>query len=153
MALETPPTHRLRAGMVGIGMIFDETYRPMFAPLHASGLYGKALSAVDVARSAVASRTGTRARRYKQQAAGRIADFTSFEGADAVTGLLRSGTDFVCVATPDDRHFEIAKATLAEGRHVLIEKPSVLTLQQLDELVALAAAKQVLAKVVYHKLC
>ena len=35
---------------------------------------------------------------------------------------------------------------------MLIEKPSVLELRQLDELVALARDKQVLAKVVYHKL-
>src|SRR5262245_64076159 len=38
-------------------------------------------------------------------------------------------------------------------RSVIIEKPSVLRLQQLDELVALAQEKNVLAKVVYHKLC
>ncbi|HSQ54495.1 MAG TPA: Gfo/Idh/MocA family oxidoreductase, partial [Gemmata sp.] len=38
------------------------------------------------------------------------------------------------------------------GKHVLIEKPSVLSLAELDELVALAAKKNVLAKVVYHKL-
>ena len=35
----------------------------------------------------------------------------------------------------------------------MIEKPSVLELGQLDELVALARQKRVLAKVVYHKLC
>src|SRR5439155_9237025 len=35
---------------------------------------------------------------------------------------------------------------------VLIEKPSVLRLQELDELVGLARQKNVLAKVVYHKL-
>ena len=29
--------HQLRAGMVGMGMIFEETYRPMFEALHAGG--------------------------------------------------------------------------------------------------------------------
>ena len=38
------------------------------------------------------------------------------------------------------------------GSIVLIEKPSVLSLQELDELTALARRKNVLAKVVYHKL-
>src|SRR5262249_21271942 len=38
------------------------------------------------------------------------------------------------------------------GKHVLIEKPSVLRLQELDELDSLARRKGVLAKVVYHKL-
>src|SRR5262245_48342450 len=48
---------RLRAGMVGLGMIFDETYRPLFEQLHAQGLYRRDLGAVDVELAAVASRT------------------------------------------------------------------------------------------------
>jgi predicted dehydrogenase len=56
------------------------------------------------------------------------------------------------VATPDDRHFESAKKVLESGTHLLVEKPSVLRMQELDELVELAREKDVLAKVVYHKL-
>jgi D-galacturonate reductase len=145
--------HSLRAGMIGMGMIFDETYRPMFQALHADGLYRKDFGYVDVALAAVATRTGARARAYKKSAGGRIADFTSFEGADSVGRAIAAGVDFVCVASPDDRHFDAAKQAILAGRHVLIEKPSVLQLHQLDELVALAREKQVLAKVVYHKLC
>ena len=58
----------------------------------------------------------------------------------------------VAVATPDDRHFEAALAVINAGKHVLIEKPSVLSLSRLDRLVAAAENKGVLAKVVYHKL-
>src|SRR5262249_49724258 len=47
---------------------------------------------------------------------------------------------------------EPARLALEAGKHVLIEKPSVLRLQELDELTALARQKGVLAKVVYHKL-
>lgn len=148
-----PAPRRLRAGMVGMGMIFDETYRPLFESLHASGLHRRDFGDVDVELAAVATRTGERARRYKAQARGRGADFTSFEGPDAAARLVESNVDFVCVATPDDRHFDVARRALRAGRHVLIEKPSVLRLQELDELVALAREKEVLAKVVYHKLC
>ncbi|MGH9370915.1 MAG: Gfo/Idh/MocA family protein, partial [Vicinamibacterales bacterium] len=143
----------LRAGMIGMGMIFDETYRPMFQALHAEGLYRRDFGYVDVALTAVATRTGARARAYKKSADGRLADFTSFEGTDSVERAVAAGIDFVCVASPDDRHFDAAKQGLQAGRHVLIEKPSVLQLQQLDELVALARDKNLLAKVVYHKLC
>ena len=66
--------------------------------------------------------------------------------------LLKAGVDFACVASPDDRHFEASKKILEAGCHLLVEKPSVLTLQELDELVELAKRKQLLAKVVYHKL-
>jgi D-galacturonate reductase len=145
--------HSLRAGMIGMGMIFDETYRPMFQSLHADGLYRRDFGYVDVALTAVATRPGARARAYKKSAGGRIADFTSFEGADSVERAIAAGVDFVCVASPDDRHFDAAKQAILAGRHVLIEKPSVLQLQQLDELVALARKHHVLAKVVYHKLC
>src|SRR5262249_50279082 len=46
----------------------------------------------------------------------------------------------------------IARLALAAGKHVLIEKPSVLRLQELDELDDLARTSGVVAKVVYHKL-
>ncbi|RPH35207.1 MAG: gfo/Idh/MocA family oxidoreductase, partial [Planctomycetota bacterium] len=139
--------------MVGMGMIFEETYRPMFEALHAGGLYRKDFGVAAVSLAAVATRTGSRARAYKKEAGAKIADFTSFEGTDSVDKMIASGVDFVCVASPDDRHFEAAKKAIQAGRHVIIEKPSVLKVQQLDELTALAQEKNVLAKVVYHKLC
>src|SRR4051812_1715815 len=145
--------HVLRAGMVGMGMIFDDTYRPTFEALHAGGLYRRDFGYVDVQLAAVATKTGKRARAYKSSAADRIADFTSFEGSDSVARAIEAGVDFLCVASPDDRHFDAARRAIDAGRHVLIEKPSVLSLQELDELVALAHARGVLAKVVYHKLC
>src|SRR5438477_5495216 len=99
----------LRAGMVGLGMIFEETYRPLFEQLHAEGLYRRDFGLIDVELAAVASRTGARAERYRQQAAGRITDFASFSGGDAVERLVAHGVDAVCVATPDDRHFAAAR--------------------------------------------
>ncbi|HEV3255942.1 MAG TPA: Gfo/Idh/MocA family oxidoreductase [Gemmataceae bacterium] len=144
--------HGLRAGMVGLGMIFDETYRPLFEQLHAEGLYRRDFGLVDVELAAVASRTGARAERLQRDAAGRVADFVSFTGPDAAAQLAAHDVQAVCVATPDDRHFEPARLALDAGKHVLIEKPSVLRLQELDELTALARRRGVLAKVVYHKL-
>ncbi len=78
--------------------------------------------------------------------------FHSCREPQAVQQMLRHDVDFVCVATPDDRHFEAARAALAAGKHVLIEKPSVLSLAELDQLQQLAEQHHVLAKVVYHKL-
>jgi predicted dehydrogenase len=143
---------RIRAGMIGLGMIFDETYRPFFEQAHAEGLYRRDFGLVEVELSAVASRTGKRAEEYKRRASGQVADFTSFCGASATLELLRHRVDAVCVATPDDRHFEAARMALEARKHVLIEKPSVLRLLELDELNALAHRQGVLAKVVYHKL-
>jgi D-galacturonate reductase len=141
----------LRGGMVGMGMIFDETYRPFFEQA-ATGIFGEAFGVCRVELAAVASRTGSRAEAYRKTAPQPIARFASFREPRSIEQLLQHGVDFVCVATPDDRHFVAAKAALEAGKHVLIEKPSVLSLAELDELDRLARQKNVLAKVVYHKL-
>ncbi|MFL5244088.1 MAG: Gfo/Idh/MocA family protein [Gemmataceae bacterium] len=153
MALSPSLTdHRLKAGMVGLGMIFDDTYRPLFEQLRAEGLYRRDFGFVDVQLAAVASRTGKRAERYAQAAGSRLGPFASFSGLEALPQLLAHGVNVVCVATPDDRHFDAARLALEAKKHVLIEKPSVLSLQELDVLDALARQHGVLAKVVYHKL-
>ncbi len=135
-----------------MGMIFDETYRPFFETVFQRPLYDPAYGACRVPLAAVASRTGKRAEAYRQASRGRIDAFESFTEPDSMPQLLDSGVDFVCVATPDDRHFAAARAALSAGMHLLVEKPSVLSLAELDELTRLAAEKNVLAKVVYHKL-
>ena len=144
-------TH-LRGGMVGMGMIFDETYRPFFENAFKDGLYDRRFGFCEVELAAVASRTGKRAEAYRGASYGKVGEFRSFVEPDSIGQLLDVDVDFVCVATPDDRHFAAAKAALEAGKHVLIEKPSVLSLAELDELDRIARDKKVLAKIVYHKL-
>jgi len=150
--LAPPAVHELRVGMVGMGMIFDETYRPCFESLRKRPLYDPQYGIVQVDLSAVASRTGGRAESYRRAAGDSIGKFESFIEPNSVDKLLASDVDVVCVATPDDRHFAGAKAALLAGKHLIVEKPSVLSMDELDELVRLAQEKKVLAKVVYHKL-
>lgn len=59
--------------------------------------------------------------------------------------------DIVTIVTPDDTHFEIAKAAIQKGLHVLITKPPVKTLNHHLELIKLAKEKKVLVVVEYHK--
>lgn len=144
--------NKIRAGMIGLGMIFDETYRPFFERARAAGLFRRDFGLVEVELAGVASRTGSRAQRLRKQAGAALGPFASFHEPDAAGQLVGHGVDAVCVATPDDRHFAAARQALEAGKHVLIEKPSVLTLQELDVLHNLAQEKGGLAKVVYHKL-
>jgi len=138
--------------MVGLGMIFDETYRPFFEQVRRDGLYRRDFGLVEVDFAAVATRTGGRAEKYRSTAPAGLREFANFTGPDSGDRLAASDVDVVCVATPDDRHFAPAKAALETGKHVLIEKPAVLTLAELDALQTLAGKNGVLAKVVYHKL-
>ena len=55
--------------------------------------------------------------------------------------------DAAVVAVPTDRHHEVARACLERGVHLLIEKPIAATLAQADELVELAARKQLTLQV------
>jgi predicted dehydrogenase len=135
--------------MVGMGMIFDETYAPFFDGA-AAGLHDPVTGTYRVELAGAATRTGTRAEAYRQRRG--LASFGNFTGPGAVDQLLAEGIDFLCVASPDDQHFAAARAGIEAGRHVLIEKPSVLSLAELDRLTALAREHGVLAKVVYHKL-
>lgn len=132
--------------MVGLGMIFEETYLPVFNRTAPLALDHPPYSNFHPSLEAVASRTGRRASGIN------LNPGYAFTGPDAADSLARSCVDCICVATPDDRHFAAAKAALENGKHVLIEKPSVLSLRELDELQILAERHQLLAKVVYHKL-
>jgi len=142
----------LRVGMVGVGMIFEETYAPFFEEAATSPLYDVTTGPVQVQLLALVSRTGQRAARYLRQRGHLFPGCENLFGADAWERLLRQPLDAVCIATPDNRHYEPARLALTAGKHVLIEKPSVLNLAELDDLVALAQRQGVLAKVVYHKL-
>ncbi len=122
-----PPASGLRVGMIGVGMIFEDTYRPFFEAVANEPLFVTAIGPVRVRLTAAASRTGARVARLIADPASQFGQVGNYFGHDAIEQLLRSGIDAVCVATPDDRHFASAYAALAAGKHVLIEKPCVLT--------------------------
>ena len=62
---------------------------------------------------------------------------------DAAALIAREDVDAVVVATPLDTHYAFAKAAIARGKHVLVEKPFAATKAQAEELASLAAARDV----------
>lgn len=64
--------------------------------------------------------------------------------------MLNSGAlDLVVISTPPNSHYQWAKAALQQNLHVVLEKPMALTVDECDELMALAASQQKLL-VVYQ---
>src|SRR5438552_2473859 len=55
---------------------------------------------------------------------------------------LLERSDLVVVATPNTTHFEIAAAALKAGKHVVIDKPFAVTVNEADELVALGKKRK-----------
>ena len=59
------------------------------------------------------------------------------------------GIDFVSIVTPNATHYQVAKAFLEAGIHVACEKPLCFTVEQAEELQALAAEKNLFFAVTY----
>ena len=53
--------------------------------------------------------------------------------------MLASDVTGVVIATPVPTHYELAKRALEAGKHVLVEKPPAMRGAEIDELVAIAA--------------
>lgn len=74
-------------------------------------------------------------------------DITTFTDS---TQMLDSGLlDLVVISTPPNSHYSWAKESLNRGIHVILEKPMALSVEHCDELMALAASKNLLL-VVYQ---
>jgi len=52
--------------------------------------------------------------------------------------LLASNVDVVVIITPPDSHAELARAAIAHGKHVLVEKPMAATAREAGSLMSLA---------------
>ena len=55
--------------------------------------------------------------------------------------LADDSLDAVVISTPVPTHYELAKQALQAGKHVLVEKPPAMRAAEMDELVALAAER------------
>jgi len=77
---------------------------------------------------------------YEQDPArrGRVASELGVEAHASLDALL-DVADALTVVVPTPAHFAVARAALARGKHLLIEKPITTTLAEADELLALAA--------------
>lgn len=65
--------------------------------------------------------------------------------------LLNDEIDLVVVNTPNEFHYSMAKAALEAGKHVVVEKPFVLSLAEGRELIALAKSQHKILSVFQNK--
>jgi predicted dehydrogenase len=110
----------LRAGVVGTGFI--------------GVVHVEALRRLDVEVLGVVGSSPERAAE-KARAAGLPDPYPSFEAL-----LADERVDVVHITSPNDLHFDQARAVLAAGKHVVCEKPLAMDSSQTAELLALAEA-------------
>lgn len=124
------PPPALRVGLIGYGYASQTFHAPLIA-----GVPGLQLAAVS-------SRDAARVR----------ADWPAVEVLpDAHALIARADLDLVVIASPNDSHHPLARAALAAGRHVVVDKPFTLTLAQARELGALAHARGRLLSVFHNR--
>jgi predicted dehydrogenase len=122
--------NEIRVGLLAYGAIGDQ--------------HNSAVAATEGLRLTAASDTNPERLAAAKVLAPDIETFTDS------TAMLDSGLiDLVVISTPPNSHYSWAKEALNRGLHVILEKPMALTVQECDELIALAAAKDLLL-VVYQ---
>jgi predicted dehydrogenase len=114
----------VRIGVVGCGSVMQRAYMPQIERLRARGL-AEVVAACDVADA-------------------RLAEVRRGFGVERLTTDYRevveaADVDLVLVLTSMPSHGPIARAALEAGKHVLVEKPMAVTLEEADQIVALAA--------------
>ena len=110
----------VRVGLIGFGMAGQAFHAPVIR-----GVPGMELACI-------LERKGTRAREK----------YPEVRVARTIEELLAEKEIQLCViATPNDSHYELARACLLAGRDVVVDKPFAPTLAESEELVRLAAER------------
>jgi scyllo-inositol 2-dehydrogenase (NADP+) len=65
--------------------------------------------------------------------------------------ITHPGLDLVVIATPNDTHYPLARAALAAGKHVVIDKPFTLNLREADDLLQRAKEAGKLLSVFHNR--
>ena len=59
--------------------------------------------------------------------------------------------DLVVVASPNDSHFPLAKVALEQGKHVVVDKPFTVTVEEADALISLARGAERILTVFHNR--
>ncbi|TDU73229.1 putative dehydrogenase [Prosthecobacter fusiformis] len=155
----------IQIALVGAGMFGGDVHLRAYADLQRFGIagqlarvgldkYARDLAPVKFDLVAVA----TRSEKSAQKSAAAFKEWTGHEpktyfGDAPWEDILRDfpDLDVLAVATPDHLHTQPILAAVAKGVHVLTEKPMCLSIQESDEIIAAAKAKNCIVAVDMHK--
>lgn len=124
------PASPTRVGLIGYGYAGKTFHAPLIAAVPTLRLRAVASSAADKA----------------------LADLPDVAiHADPYALIGDADIDLVVIATPNATHAPLARAAIAAGKHVVVEKPFALTLAEGEGIVALAEQHGVLLSVFHNR--
>ena len=115
-------TSPVRFGLIGYGL---------FGSHHANAI--QSCEAAELVAIAVRSEASQQLARSTHPGVDVVGDYRRL--------IDRDDIEIISVVAPNKLHYEIAKAVLESGKHLLLEKPMALRVDHCDELVALAEVK------------
>lgn len=131
LELRTPKMESVRVAFVGLGMRGPGAVERF---THIPGTQIVALCDYEAARA-------EKCQKYLRQAG--LPPAAEYSGEKGYEELCqRKDIDLVYIAADWDHHFPIAKYAMEQGKHVAIEVPSAMNLEQCWELINLAESKQ-----------
>ncbi|MCH8902297.1 MAG: Gfo/Idh/MocA family oxidoreductase [Bacteroidetes bacterium] len=84
----------------------------------------------------------------KDQLAKIKTSYSQVETVDNVETIFQNEEiDAVAIVTPVNTHYALAKAALEHGKHILVEKPFVASVEEAEEIIALAKEKNLITMV------
>jgi predicted dehydrogenase len=155
----------IKIALVGAGMFGGDVHARAYADLQRAGIspqlgrvgldgWARDLGPIKFQLVAIAARTEKSARRARQN----FKRWTghapkAFAGQKPWLAILREfpDLDVMAVATPDPLHAEVILAALKAGVHVLTEKPMCLDVEEADQIIELARARERTVAVDMHK--
>ncbi|MDQ3623647.1 MAG: Gfo/Idh/MocA family oxidoreductase [Verrucomicrobiota bacterium] len=155
----------IKIALAGAGMFGGDVHLRAYADLQRFGIAGqlarvgldewaRELAEVKFELAAVATRSEASARRSQEA----FKTWTGHEpracfGEAPWNDILREvpDLDVLAIATPDHLHTAPTLAALAKGVHVLTEKPMCLSVQEADQIIEAAVAKNCIVAVDMHK--
>jgi predicted dehydrogenase len=155
----------IKIALVGAGMFGGDVHLRTFADLQRFGIAGQ-LARVGLdkwTRDLAGVRfeliaIGTRTQKSAERSATAFQEWTghlpkAYFGDTPWNEILRDfpNLDVLAVATPDHLHTQPILAALAQGAHVITEKPMCLSIQEADQIIELARTKNRIVAVDMHK--
>ncbi len=142
--------------IVGGGMITRVQILPSIYQLQRAGVVGEiSVCALDSGPVRALAEDGQLKKAFPGQG------FTAYPALDSESGrqrpelykeaIAKMGAGIVVVATPEHFHYEVIKAALENGRHILCVKPLVLKYSQAEEIEKEAYERGLVVGVEYHK--